>query len=149
MPAIQTSYPLYQAEFTEGAIPDQRPRTVASKLVETAAGIGFGKAVIRGTADNQIKVSAAGGSLLGITVVDNTQVATAADVYPQYATAAVMQKGPVVVIASVAVADGDPVYVVPATGLFTNVATGNTAIPNAVFERTTTAANQLTVVYLG
>jgi hypothetical protein len=149
MPAIQTSYGLTQARFVEGMIPDMRPRTVVSRVVETAAGIGFGKVAVRGTGDNQVRVSEASRGFVGIAVLDNTQVGATADTYPQNSVANIITKGPVVVIASVAVADGDPVYFVPATGVLTNVSTSNTLIPNAVWEVTTTTTNQLSVVYLG
>lgn len=149
MPNIQSSYGLYQGQWVEGMIPDMRPRTVRTRIVETAAGIAAGKVVVKGTADKQIRVSEASRPFVGITVLDPVQVSTTAGNYPQYQAAAVIQKGPVVVNASVQVAYGDPVYYVPATGLLTNVATSNTLIPNAQWETTTAGTNQLAVVYLG
>lgn len=148
MPAIQTSYPLYQAVAFEGMVANSIPRTVISRLVETAAGIGFGKVAVRGTADNQCRVAAVGLGFLGITIADPTQVGGTVDTYPQYAVAAIMTKGAVWVQASVAVADGDPVYFVPATGVLTNASSGNTLIPNAVWDTTTTGAG-LAVLRMG
>ena len=148
MPAIQTSYPLGIAKAFEGMIANSEPGVVVSRIVESAAGIGFGKVAARGADDDGIIVSAAVVKPLGITVADSTQVAAVADVYPQYSIVGVMTKGVIWVIASVAVADGDPVYFVPATGVFTNVSSGNIAIPNAVFDSTTTTTNQLAKVRL-
>lgn len=148
MPAIQTTYAATHARWVEGMVPDMRPSVDLTRVVETPAGIGFGKVVQRGTADNQAKVSSASPKYLGITLLDNTQNGATADVYPQYANCVVRQKGPVVVQASVAVAQGDDVYFVPATGVLTNVSTSNVQIPNAKWE-TTTAGAGLAVVFLG
>jgi len=60
----------------------------------------------------------------------------------------VIRKGTVWVTAGAAVTPADTVYFVPATGVITNVATGNTAIPGAKFE-TTAASGALVRVYLG
>lgn len=144
MDPLQTSYPDRQPRWVEGMIPDMRtPGEDVSRNVETAAGIGFGKVAVQGTADNQIVVSAAATPFVGVTVLDTTQLQ---DSYPQYATARVRTQGPIVVTASVAVGAGDPAYFVPATGVFTNVATDNTAVGK--FETSTTGANQLAVLNL-
>jgi hypothetical protein len=146
MDPLQTSYAATQAAFIEGMIPNsETPGTDISRNVESAAGIGFGKVAIQGTADRQIKVSAASGKFVGITVLDTTQLE---DKYPQYATARVRTKGPVVVQASKAVAAGDKVYFVPATGAFTNTATDNTEIVGARWDTSTSGAG-LAVVRLG
>jgi uncharacterized hydantoinase/oxoprolinase family protein len=51
-----------------------------------------------------------------------------------------MEEGVIWVMASVAVAVGDPVYYVPATGVLTNVATSNTQIANAMWDSSTSGA---------
>ena len=140
MPNLQSNYLAQHARWVEGMVLDMEPSVVITRVVETAAGIGFGKVAQRGTADNQCKVSSASPKYLGITVLDNTQVGATADLYPQYANAAIMTKGVVVVQASVAVAQGDPVYFIPATGVLTNVSTSNQLIPNAAWETTTAGA---------
>lgn len=141
--AVQTSYPLNQAAAYEGMVANSEPRVVVTRIVEGAAGIGFGKVAVRGTADNQIKPAAAAEVFLGITIADPGQVGDTADMYPQYEAAAVMTKGVVWVIASVAVAAGDPVYYVPATGVLTNVATDNEQILNGVWDSSTSDSNAL------
>lgn len=140
MPAIQTTYAAQHARWVEGMVLNSEPGVIISREVQTAAGIGFGKVAIRGTGDHQIAISAAGGKYLGLTVMDTTQAGAVVDVYPQYATAAVMTKGVIVAQASVAVAAGDAVYFVPTTGVLTNVASGNTIIPNAQWDTATTGA---------
>ena len=137
MDALQTSYSETHAPYVEGMIANSEKSNIVSRVVETAAGIGFGKVAVRGTADNQIKVAEADAAYLGITVRDTTQLQ---DSYLQYGTAAVMTKGVIVVQASVAVAQGDAVHFVPATGVLTNVATGNTAIPGATWDSSTSGA---------
>ncbi|MBI5111854.1 MAG: DUF2190 family protein [Rhodovulum sp.] len=148
MPTIQSSYAATHAAAVEGMVANSEPAVIVSRLVETAAGIGFGKIAQRGTADNQIKVSSASPKYLGITVLDPTQAGATVDTYPQGSVAAVMTKGVIWVQATVAVAAGDPVYFVPATGAFTNVATSNQLIPNAVFDSVTSGAG-LAKVRLG
>jgi hypothetical protein len=59
-----------------------------------------------------------------------------------------MKKGVIVVQASVAVAVGDPVYYVPATGVLTNVSTSNTLIAGAQWD-TSTAGAGLAALRLG
>ena len=126
--ALQTVYTETHAAYVEGMIPDMRtPGMDRSLIVETEAGIGFGKAVGQGTGDRQILAVATGQAtvFLGVTVLDPT---FDADLYPQYATARVRTKGPVVVTTGEAVTAGASAYVVPATGAFVDTASGNTLI---------------------
>lgn len=128
MAPLQTTYALTQGRFIVGMIPDMRtPGQDRSLNVEPAAGIGFGKSVGQGTAERQIKAIATGQAtaFLGVTVLDTTQLQ---DSYPQYATARVRTKGPVVVTVSGAVTPGAAAYVVPATGAFSATASGNTLV---------------------
>lgn len=142
---IQTTYATTIAPAYEGMIADSRDQTVLSMTVESAAGIGFGKVAVQGTADQQVRVSAAGRAFRGITVATHfggfaPGLQGTKDSYDQYETVPVLVEGPIWVMASVAVAVGDPVYYVPATGVLTNVATANTLIPNAMWESSTTGA---------
>lgn len=143
MDPLQTTYADGMSRWVEGMIPDMRtPGEDRSLNVETAAGIGFGKAAFHGTGDRQIVVADGTAKFAGVTVLDTTQLQ---DSYPQYATARVRTQGPIVVQASVAVAAGDLAYIVPAAGVFTNVATSNTLIGK--FETSTSGAG-LAVVNL-
>ncbi|WP_072389859.1 DUF2190 family protein [Hyphomicrobium sp. CS1GBMeth3] len=122
----------------EGQIADMRSYEAVSRICEDAT-LAFGRAVIRGTADNQVKVGAAG-KFVGITMRDITLPAANNDAYKQGNTVAVMTRGTMFAIPGANVADGDAVYYT-ATGALTNVATDNTLIPNAVWERTTSSGN--------
>lgn len=137
MPEIQSTFNAQHARWVEGMVLNSEPCTVISREVETGAGIGFGKVAQRGTGDHQCKVSAASPKYLGITVLDPSKFG---DTYAQYDTAAIMTKGIIVVQASVAVAQGDDVYFVPATGVLTNVSTSNQQIPNAKWDTSTAGA---------
>lgn len=126
-----------------GMIAEGQPaRDVSSKLIENAA-VAFGLAVGVGAADGSARLGGTG--FVGITVADKTRLN---DSYQVGEFAAVIRKGTVWVNVLVAVADTDTVYFVAATGVITNVAAGNVAIPGARFETSTTGAG-LIRVYLG
>ncbi len=152
MPAVQTTYNATLLPGVAGAQATMIPATVISRNVEPSAGIGFGVAVAQGTTDKGVVVfGGANTKYVGITMLDRSARGTTAnpDFFAQRESARIMTKGDIWVNATVQVAAGDPVYLVAATGLFTNVATANTAVPNARFDTSTTAANQLAVVRLG
>jgi hypothetical protein len=145
MDPLQTSYSATMAPLVEGMLVNSEKHNIISRLAE--ADIGFGKVAVQGTGDRQIKPSAASATFRGITLRDPTQLQ---DLYKQYGAVQVLEKGCVAVIASVAVSAGQPVYYVPATGVFTNVSNSNanTLIANALWDTTTTTTNQLAVVRL-
>ncbi|MDX0510630.1 DUF2190 family protein [Sinorhizobium medicae] len=145
MPAIQTTYSATHARWVEGMNLNMEPSVVVTRLAEDVEGIGFGKVCVQGTADNQVVDSEATAKFAGIAVLDTTRPSGK---YDQYDNVAVMKKGVIVVQASVAVAVGDAVYYVPATGVLTNVSTGNTLIPNAQWD-TSTAGAGLAALRLG
>jgi hypothetical protein len=137
MPAIQTTYNTTHARWIEGMVLNMEPSTIVTRLAEDVEGIGFGKVAVKGTADNQVVDSEATVPFVGIAVLDITRPAGK---YEQYDNVALMKKGVIVVQASVAVAVGDPVYYVPATGVLTNVSTSNTLIAGATWDTSTGAA---------
>lgn len=137
MPTIQSTYGATHARWVEGMVLDMEPNVIVSRICEDAEGLGFGKVGVQGTADNQVVDSEATVKFTGIAVLDITQPTGK---YEQYATAALMKKGLIVVTASVAVAVGDPVYYVPATGVLTNSASGNTLIAGATWDTSTSGA---------
>lgn len=140
MPEIQGTYKFNHDTAFEGMVANSEPCTVISRIVEDAEGIGFGKVAVQGDLDNTITDAEASKPFRGITVMDPTQISDPADMYPQYATVAVMTKGVIWAQASVAVDAGDPVYFVPATGVLTNVEGSNTLIANAMWDSSTGAA---------
>jgi hypothetical protein len=137
MPAVQTTYNTNLARWVEGMVLNAEPCDIVSRVCEDIEGIGFGKVAVQGTLDNQVVDSEITVKFCGIAVLDPTKIG---DTYAQYDTAAIMKKGVIVVQASVAVAVGDPVYYVPATGVLTNVATSNTLIANAQWDTSTSGA---------
>lgn len=144
--AVQTTYSSNISAGVIGAQATELPATIISRNVETAAGLAFGVAAAQGTADKGVIAFTTGGKFVGITLRDES--AFGDGLFPQNSEARIITKGDVWVTASVAVAAGDAVYLVAATGLFTNVSTSNVAIPNARFD-TTAAAGALAVVRLG
>lgn len=152
MPAVQTNYTATLSPGVVGAQATMLPATIISRTVEPANGLAFGVAVAQGTTDKGVVAfGGAANKFVGITMLDRSAVGTAAapDSFAQGASARVMTIGDIWVQASVQVAAGDPVYLVAATGLFTNVSTSNVAVPNARFDTSTTGDNQLAVVRLG
>ena len=152
MPAVQTNYAATLAPGVVGAQATMLPATIISRNVEPSAGLGFGVAVAQGTTDKGIVAfGGAANKFVGITMLDRSAIGTAAapDSFAQRSSARVLTIGDIWVQASVQVAAGDPVYLVAATGLFTNVATDNVAVLKARFDTSTTGANQLAVVRLG
>lgn len=126
---LQTEYKLVFDKYLKGMIPDMRtPARDFSRNVENADGVEFGTPVGQGTADRQCRPLKTGGATkyLGFAVLDKTT--TAEGKYLRYQAARIRNQGPIVVTASVAVAAGDPAYVVPATGAVTNVSAGNTLV---------------------
>ncbi|MFG8133168.1 hypothetical protein ACEOP2_22390 [Pseudomonas aeruginosa] len=150
MPAVQTTYSANIRAALPGMLVDESQKTLLSRTVENAAGIGFGVPAIQGTADKAIRPAQAGDTAagyVGITVRDRS-VKAEANAYSQYESARIITEGPIWVTASVQVAKRDPVYFVPATGAWTNVASGNVQVPNASFDTSTTGANQIAQVRL-
>jgi len=137
MPAVQTTYAATHARWVEGMVLNMEPNDIVTRLAEDVEGIGFGKVCVQGTADNQVVDSEATVKFAGIAVLDTTRPTGK---YEQYDNVAVMKKGVIVVQASVAVAVGDPVYYVPASGVLTNSASGNTQIAGAQWDTSTSGA---------
>lgn len=145
MPAVQTTYNATHARWVEGMVPNSEPCVIVSRIAEDAEGIGFGKVCVQGTLDNQVVDSEATVKFAGIAVLDPTKDG---DKYAQYDTVAVMKKGVIVVMASEAVAVGDPVYYTPASGVLSKTSTSNTLIAGAQWDTSTSGAG-LAVLRLG
>lgn len=145
---LQTEYLDNQPAAVAGLQGTMIPATLISRTNEDAANMPFGRAVARGAADDTCALFGAGdAAVLGITVLDRS--AGGDNGFSQYESARIMTKGHVWVIASVAVNDGDPVYVIPATGAFAKTSASSAVlIPNAVWDTTTTTTNQLALVRL-
>lgn len=152
----QAAYTSTFARGIPGAIANEEKYNAISRTVTTAAGIAFGAPAQRGTGDHQAALFATGGKFIGIAVKtmapEHRASGTAAilDGYPLNATGSFMTEGQMYVLADAAVAAGDPVYFVTATGRYANGAgTNNLLIPNARFDTTATAAGQIVEIALG
>lgn len=131
-----------------GAVVDMVPASFISRNVEDVAGIGFGRAVFQGTTDEGITATATAGKFVGITVRDNgvVGIAETGNGFRQRDSARLMTEGSIWLTAAVAVSARDAVYVVAATGAFTNdagSAPANIPLAGWQWDSSTTAANQL------
>ena len=136
MPAIQTTYPLEIRAAVEGMVADAGLKTVISRTVETAAGVGFARAVVQGSDDAGVIVPpATGGVFRGLTVRDATLPQSNEDTYQLYDDAALMVTGVLWAVAQEAVSAGDPVSFEVTTGeLYTTADATHDAIPGAIWE---------------
>lgn len=127
MPAVQTTITQYHKRWPgAGFIPDMRPDSANTGLVETAAGIPFGRAVSQGTGDQQVILGGTLAKFRGVSILDQFRVPTVsvpvADFYAFRENIGYRTRGPIVVInaSGQAVAAGDKVFYDPVTGLFAN-----------------------------
>ena len=137
MPAVQTSYPNTQSAGYRGMVANGEWATnVISRIVDPAAtaAVAPGDPVLQGAAE-QLVVPAAGGTgaFRGIAIRDVTLPPAAGDLFAPTVTVGVMTKGVVWVNAATAVSPGQSAFFT-AAGALTGTATGNTAIPGAVWE---------------
>ncbi len=138
MAVVQSTYAASMAPGYPGMVANGETSNRLSRTVEDAAGIAFGKAAFRGAGDNGVTATPAADRFMGIVIADHgiqpLPGGVAADIVPQYVSAALLNEGEIWVVAGEAVADGDPVYVTPA-GALVKTATSNIRIP-ATFDDT-------------
>lgn len=141
MAVLQTTYNETLAPGLPGAPGNGELSNDISLVLEGATACAFGRPVYRGTADKgaTLTVSAA---LRGFALRSQTLAQTSAraeDVYAPGDTMDVRERGTIYVTSTVAVADGDQVYVT-AAGAITNVSTSNTIATGWFFDQTIAAA---------
>lgn len=156
---VQRTYRPQIAPALPGLISDETPSAVQTRVVETAAGIGFGLAVSAGTLSDKGAILG-GAAFIGISVRDITQVpgvpydpladvGPAADIYPQYANISVMTRGHIWVVAhgggDAGVKAHDPLFFDATTGIFTNSASGAAASGAVTFTGQPVAGNTITI----
>jgi hypothetical protein len=117
---VQTTYTRYLKPGQNGMLADEINYAADTRIVETAAGIGFGLAVSQGVADDGCII---GGSVfVGITRADITLAradvtpALTVDVYPQYDNAGILVMGDIWVFCYGNVAAGAAVTYDTTTG---------------------------------
>jgi hypothetical protein len=116
MPTIQSTYADNVDAGYAGAIVNTEPRTLISRTVEDAAGIGFGEVVMQGTNDKGCVIGD-GTGFLGVTVRDQSVTPENPNLFAQYEEARIMTKGVVWVVARGTVAAGDEVALDTSGGL--------------------------------
>lgn len=141
--SAQTSYSLKQAVAYAGTIYAQAQKDIVSRSVETAAGIGFGVAVSRGT-DKEQQIVIGGTDFLGITIRDLSKegAANTGDIkWNQKETAGVMRNGYIWAVCPTGCNPGDAVKYVNATGVLDAGAAGagETQLDGAQWESTASA----------
>jgi len=149
--SAQTSYSINQRIAVAGTIFDLNPYDNVSRDVETAAGIGFGLAVSRGT-DEQRQVVVGGAAFLGLTVraLDREGAANTGLVsYSEKETAAIMRSGYIYAECVSGCTAGDSANYNTITGVIDSGAAGagEVLIEGATWE-TSTAAGEIGVLRL-
>jgi hypothetical protein len=156
---VQTSYLANHLPGFEGQEGDFGLRNKFTRACELAAGINFGRAVVRGTADDQATLpTASGQDFMGFTNYTSAGSADGSDehLYQQYTSMNIMDYGPIWLYTEQSVVPGDRVF-------FRHTARGgntvigrvrkdadvNTAdeVQNATFE-STTSAGAMALVWL-
>lgn len=143
MPAIQTNYAANIPGKKAGHVPEMEQADLISRTVENTDGIAFGTAVAQGASDKGC-IPFAGSGFVGVATRDRSVLV--GEKFSRYESARILRKGPITVVASVAVVAGDSVALT-AAGAFTNVTAGNTVIPNSRFE-TSAAAGALADIFI-
>lgn len=149
MPVVQSTYSDTIPARFNGALRSTEPNVLISRTVEDAA-LTFGKSVTQGTEDKGVHPTTTGDTTaVGISVFDRGVDPATPDTYSVGDTARIIRFGVVTVTAGANVAAGETVYVVPATGAFTNVSTSNIAFAQGARFETTASSSALVDVRLG
>jgi len=112
---VQTSVELVLTKANEGMLADINPIRVDTGIIEQTAGIKFGRGVIQGTADDQVKLpSGSGDSILGVTIATANFVADSDGVVtmPDESSGSILEEGSIYVIPIDAVVPAEAVYCV-------------------------------------
>ena len=142
---MATTYKQEMDAGVAGAIATTENKDIVSRNVETAAGIGFGLAVVQGVNDKGIRLATTGDTkILGVTVLDRTAVDLINGKFQQCESARVMIKGTIWVQVTEAVKAGDDVAVDLATAKFNKA---GVKIANARYE-TGAAAGGLAEIHI-
>jgi hypothetical protein len=115
---VQASYLERQPKAFAGQIASMRSYDSITRTCETAAGIGFGLAVGRGTNDRGAVLGGALGLFRGVTIRDITLMGSQSDKYTQYQDMGVFTEGEIWVQVTGTPGPGDPVHYNASTGAF-------------------------------
>jgi hypothetical protein len=147
--AVQTAYSENIRKAVAGMIANMTTYNIDTRINETEAGIGFGLAVGKGTADKGAVIGGAANTFLGVTVRDVTLVEEDEDKYPHRSNMAVLTMGDIWVTVGGNVADGENVTFNTTTGVLSSIAAdgSNIAITGARW-MTTALSGELAVLRL-
>jgi hypothetical protein len=124
-----------------GMIATTEPEWITSLVVGATSGAVIpGQAVVVDTLGGTAKAPTAGGAFAGVVVADRTLPTSQGNNFGAFDQFSSMRGGSIWVNAPVAVAQGDPVYFINATGVLTNVSAGGTLITGAEWVHPTTGA---------
>jgi hypothetical protein len=156
---VQTTYESEHDAGFEGQRVSFELTNITSKVAE-GSDIAFGRAVVRGTADNQAQLpSTTGEDFMGVTEMTTAWAENSSDLhlYPEYREMNLIDFGKIYVYTEQAVVPGDPVFFrhtaatapLDVVGRFRKDADTANAdqIPGATFE-TTTAAGGIAIIKL-
>lgn len=151
MATVQSTYSELQP-IAQAGMPASGDFSADTRTCETVAGIAFGVAVGRGTADNGAVIgSTAATDFVGITIADKAVPYNGvADGYARYDSMGVMTRGRIWVVVGGDVTDGADVTFSSTTGVLssTAVGAGQFAITGARWMTTATNGN-LALLHLG
>ncbi len=151
MPVLQNSYTENLALGYPGMVANGETSNRITRTVETAAGIGFGRAVYRGTGDHGC-TSTVGtlATFLGFTVATSAQAPVAgqdADEYQQFDNATILTSGAIFVTVTGDVADGAAITVATANGALSSTAADASNIATGwVADQTITGGGLIRIV---
>ena len=143
MPAVQTTYSATLAPAYLGMVANGEWVTnVISRIVDPASTtpVNFGDPVVQGSSEQLVVLANGGtGTFRGVAVREGTLPPGNNDQILPTNSVGVLTKGVIWVNAAAAVSPGQAVYVT-AAGALTPTASGNTALPSAIWESATTGA---------
>lgn len=138
---VQTNYRPEIAGKVAGLVANMMDAAIRHKVVETAAGIGFGLAVSQGTGDGGCVLGST--KFIGVTVRDVTvalaqvdplsDTPNTVDTYGLYTNAAILSRGDIWVVAGNNVAAGDAASYNTTTGAFSTGTSGTAATGKITF----------------
>ncbi|MGL4968468.1 MAG: structural cement protein Gp24 [Inquilinus sp.] len=151
MAVVQNSYSETMRPAVAGMVANLTNADADTRIVETAAGIGFGLAVGQGAAAKGAVLGAAvAAGFVGISIRDVVLDPRDGDIYRQGASSAVLTEGDIWAVTGGAVAAGDNVVFEAATGILSSLPADATHFAIAGARWMTGAANGgLAVVRLG
>ena len=144
---VQSSYTQYMTPAQVGMLASEINFVADTRIVETAAGIGFGLAVSQGTNDRGCILG--GTAFVGLTRADPTlprSESLTLDKYARYDNAGILASGDLWVFTEDAIVAGEAVYYNTTTGQLGS--SGGTVIEDARW-MTSAAAGELAVVRIG